>query len=63
MSEIGLRSGKIRAGLYRCGQYTIERKQSDYWAIFKYYGSDAEIHLSQWRTLTEAYYEARYVLK
>jgi hypothetical protein len=57
MSDIGLRSGKIRAGLYACGEYRIERQPSDYWWI-KLDG----IFIEQHKTLTEAYYSARYKL-
>jgi len=60
MSEIGLRSGKIRAGLYKCGEYHIERQSSDYWHVKKFYNSDAEVVVSQHKTFTEAYIKARY---
>ena len=55
MCIIGLRSGKIRAGLYRCGEYRIERQPTDYWHVFK----DGAL-LRQFRTMTEAYEWCRY---
>ncbi len=50
MATIGLRSGKIKAGLYRCGEYRIERQQTDYWHVSK----DGEF-VRQFSTMTEAY--------
>lgn len=58
MSDIGLRSGKIRAGLYACGEYRIERQPSDYWWI-----KLGDKVVEQHKTLTEAYYSARYKLE
>lgn len=57
MAEIGLRSGKIRAGLYKCGKYTIERQSTDYWWI----KLNNEL-IEQHKTLTKAYCSARYKL-
>lgn len=55
MCVIGLRSGKIRPGLYRCGEYRIERQPSDYWWVTK----DGSL-VKQFRTMTEAYEWCRY---
>lgn len=62
MCDIGLRSGKIRAGLYRCGNYRIERQITDYWLIKNQDGSLKQ-GLCPFNTLTEAYNFCRYQLK
>jgi hypothetical protein len=55
MCIIGLRSGKIRAGLYRCGDYRIERQPRDYWHVTM----NGEFR-AQFPTMTEAYEWCRY---
>ena len=55
MATIGLRSGKIKPGLYRCGQYMIERQPTDYWHVIK----DGSL-LHQFNTMTQAYEWCRY---
>jgi hypothetical protein len=59
MSEIGHRSGKIRAGEYKFGQYRIVRQPSDYWHVYIYYGSDHERMVHQANTLSDAQYWCR----
>lgn len=52
--QIGVRSGKIHSGLYKCGNYRIELKKG-YWWVYKYYGTDAEYCVYQATSLSKAY--------
>lgn len=54
MAEIGLRSGKIAPGLYRCGAYVI-RKASLEWETFIAFGTEAENLINRSRSLSDAY--------
>ena len=49
MAEIGVRSGKVRAGFYRCGAHCIH-KGSIAWGVFL---RDALVYRAP--TLTDAY--------
>ena len=42
MAEIGVRSGKIKPGVYRCGPLVIARARTGWWWVYADYGSDRE---------------------
>ena len=55
MAEIGLRSGKVRAGFYRCGRLCIHKGYGrNNWNVY-----DGPKWLLTFRTLTHAYNWAR----
>lgn len=57
MAEIGVRSGKIRPGVYRCGHLVIAKAKTGWWWVYKYYGSDHErlVHHTPFKTQGDAY--------
>lgn len=48
MSEIGVRSGKVRPGFYRCSRLCIHKGRK--WGVY-----DGPTLLKEFRTLTDAY--------
>ena len=53
MAEIGLRSGKVRAGFYRCGKFCIHKSRKN-WGVY-----DGPKFVLAFVTLTAAYNWAR----
>lgn len=54
MADIGLRSGKVRAGFYRCGPFCIHKGPHG-WGVYR--GPD---FIRNFGTLSDAYNWARY---
>lgn len=55
MADIGLKSGKIKPGKYRCGKFQIIKSDSGEWMIVL---RDEVLRICN--TMSDAYYKARY---
>lgn len=59
MADIGVRSGKVRKGLYTCGKYVIELMPSGWWFVWTDFSNADKKMLKQFDTLGNAYHWCR----